>query len=121
MLADTATVPWFLRFFLIFPVIYVLIQNALLYIHVSSAIQSAPAEQPMMQSQHYGNGMNAPLLGGIGPSPPQITSSPPPSVPSPPTQAQPDFSLPKMTNQSNSMGGGFGSSGSGMEPSGFNL
>ena len=111
--------------FLIFPVIYVLIQNALLYIHVSSAIQSAPAEQPMMQSQHYGTGMSGPLLGGQGPSPPQITSSPPQTVISPPpTQAQPsqpEFSLPKMTNQSNSMGGGFGSSGSGMEPSGFNL
>ena len=95
--------------FLIFPVIYVLIQNALLYIHVSSAVQSAPAEQPMMQSQHYG--MSAPLLSGQGPSPPQITSVPPTVVsPSKPVQpSQPEFSLPKMTGQSSSMGGGFGS------------
>ena len=110
--------------FLIFPVIYVLIQNALLYIHVSSAVQSAPAEQPMMQSQHYG--MSAPLLSGQGPSPPQITSAPPPTVAAPPPKqvtqpSQPEFSLPKMTTQSSSMGGGFGSAGSGMEPSGYNI
>lgn len=92
--------------FLIFPVIYVLIQNVLLYIHVSSAIQNAPQELPPMQATHYGTGMNAPLLSGQGPSPPQITT---PEVPSPPPaapvmQQQQEFTLPKMTNYSTSLG-----------------
>ena len=100
--------------FLIFPVIYVVLQNVLLYVHVASALQNAPADQPIMQSQHYGVGMQAPLL-GHGPSPPQIstdeTPPPTPQIPSPP----------QMTNQSSSMGGGFGSVGSGMEVSGYNI
>lgn len=96
--------------FLIFPIIYVLIQNVLLYIHVSSALQSAPAEAPIMQSQHYGMGMSPPLLAGKGPSPPQISSDEKP-VDIPPTPTA-EFTLPKMTNQSSSMGGGFGSASS---------
>tara|TARA_B100002019_G_scaffold284306_1_gene291803 strand:+ start:674 stop:1276 length:603 start_codon:yes stop_codon:yes gene_type:complete len=92
--------------FLIFPIIYVLIQNVLLYIHVSSALQNAPAEAPIMQAQHYGLGMAPPLLAGKGPSPPQIsTDEKPVDMPPPPQQ---EFTLPKMTNQSSSMGGGFG-------------
>lgn len=95
--------------FLIFPIIYVLIQNVLLYIHVSSALQNAPAEAPIMQSQHYGLGMAPPLLAGKGPSPPQIsTDEKPVEMPPPPQQ---EFTLPKMTNQSSSMGGGFGNGG----------
>ena len=58
--------------FLIFPIIYVMIQNVLLYIHVSSASQNAPQPKPQM-TQQYGYGMNAPLLGGGGPSVPQDT------------------------------------------------
>ena len=95
--------------FLIFPIIYVLIQNVLLYIHVSSALQNAPAEVPIMQSQHYGMGMAPPLLAGQGPSPPQIsTDEKPVEMPSPQQQ---EFTLPKLTNQSTSLsgGGGFGS------------
>ena len=42
------------------PVIYVLIQNSLLYVHVSSAVQNAPASQPV-QTNQYGYGMNTPL------------------------------------------------------------
>ena len=91
--------------FLIFPVIYVVLQNVLLYIHVSSALQNAPVEQVF--TQQYGVGMQAPLLSGQGPSPPQITTPEVPT-PSPPPPAQ-EFTLSKLTNQSNSMGGGFGS------------
>ena len=57
--------------FLIFPIIYVMIQNVLLYVHVSSAVQSAPLDMPQLGSG-YGQGMNAPLV-GQGPSIPQDT------------------------------------------------
>ena len=103
--------------FLIFPVIYIVLQNVLLFIHVSSGLQNAPAESPTFQS--YGGGMNAPLLGGQGPSPPQIsTQETPPATPPPPQQ---EFTLPKMTNQSASMGGGFGGLMGSQEPSGYSL
>jgi len=103
--------------FLIFPVIYIMLQNILLYVHVSSALQNAPQEQPQM-SASYGSGMQAPLLSGQGPSLPQISM---PEVPPPaPTQPQQEFTLPKMTNQSNSMGGGFGMGGNDA-PSGYSF
>jgi hypothetical protein len=96
--------------FLIFPIIYVLIQNLLLYIHVSSAVQNAPQEQSLMQGYHYGAGLQAPLMAQQT-SPPQTTS-----VPSPPTQmpSPEEYVLPKMTSQSNPMGGSsmFGGAGS---------
>ena len=104
--------------FLIFPVIYIVLQNVLLFIHVSSGLQNAPAESPTFQS--YGGGMNAPLLSGQGPSPPQIsTDEKPVDMPPPPQQ---EFTLPKMTNQSSSMGSpGFGSLMGSNEPSGYSL
>jgi len=103
--------------FLIFPVIYIILQNVLLFIHVSSGLQNAPAESPTLQQ--YSAGMNAPLLSGMGPSPPQISTDekPPPVNPSP----KQEFTLPKMTNQSSSMGGGFGSLMGSNEPTGFSL
>jgi len=58
--------------FLIFPIIYVIIQNTLLYVHLSSALQNAPQEQ-IIQGGSYGLGMNAPLLDNQGPSKPEIT------------------------------------------------
>lgn len=105
--------------FLIFPIIYVMIQNVLLYIHVSSAVQSAPQAQAQV-TQQYGYGMNAPLLGstgqGQGPAIAQDTQQ----VQVPPILRQPkeEYTLPKLTSQSSSMGGGFGGSGG---ISGFNL
>jgi hypothetical protein len=105
--------------FLIFPVIYIMLQNVLLYVHVSSALQNAPQEQPQMAAS-YGSGMQAPLLSGQGPSPPQISmpETPPPQ----PTQPQQEFTLPKMTNQSNSLGNGFGSMmGGDPSPSGYSF
>ena len=103
--------------FLIFPVIYIILQNVLLFIHVSAALQNAPAEVPM-QNMNYGSGMQAPLLGGQGPSPPQISTQETAPQQAPPQQ---EFTLPKMTNQSSSMGGGFGSLTGSSEPSGFSL
>ena len=105
--------------FLIFPIIYIVLQNVLLFIHVSSGLQNAPAESPTFQS--YGNmgGMNAPLLGGQGPSPPQISTDEKPVEMPPPQQ---EFTLPKMTNQSSSMGSsGFGGLMGSQEPSGYSL
>ena len=110
--------------FLIFPIIYVMIQNVLLYVHVSSAVQSAPQEVPL-QENNYGQGMNAPLVqAGQGPSIPQYTQS----VKVPPVMRQPsqEFTLPKLTSQSTSLNGlgasnSFGSAGSDSGPSGFNL
>ena len=102
--------------FLIFPIIYVVLQNVLLYIHVSSALQNAPAEVPVSQ---YGIGMSPPLL-GVGPSPPMIsTDESPPATPPPPAQ---EFTLPKIsTAQSAPLGGSFGGVGSGGNVEGFNL
>ncbi len=103
--------------FLIFPVIYILLQNVLLYVHVSTAVQNAPQPPPPV-TQQYGYGMNAPLL-GQGPSVPLATQPDMPKVPPPQKE---EYTLPKMTSQSVSMGSGsFGGAGSGMGPSGFNL
>ena len=38
--------------FLIFPVIYLLIQNIIVHIHVSSAVQSAPKQAPVVQRRY---------------------------------------------------------------------
>ena len=52
-----------------------MIQNVLLYVHVSSAVQSSPQEVPL-QDNNYGVGMNGPLVqAGQGPSIPQDTQS----------------------------------------------
>jgi len=72
-------------------------------------------------TQQYGYGMNAPLL-GQGPSIPQDTQQ----VKVPPVMQQPavskeEYTLPKLTSQSTSMGGGFGGAGSGMGPSGYSF
>jgi hypothetical protein len=103
--------------FLIFPIIYVMIQNVLLYIHVSSAVQSAPQGQAQV-SQQYGYGMNAPLLGGQGQGPAIAKDTQQVQVPPILRQPKEEYSLPKLTSQSSSMGGGFGGPGG---ISGFNL
>ena len=90
--------------------------STVLYIHVSSAVQNAPAVKPQVASQ-YGAGMSAPLM-SQGPSVPVATQ---PAVKVPPVQKE-EYVLPKMTSQSTSMGGGsFGGAGSGMDVSGYNL
>ena len=104
--------------FLIFPVIYVLIQNSLLYIHVSSAIQNAPVASPPMNNQNYGlGGMNLPLLQNqqanqVNPLANQQV--PVSTIPKKePQKMQDDFMLPKISGSSQSLGGG--------EMPGFNL
>ena len=107
--------------FLIFPVIYVLIQNALLYIHVSSAIQNAPAASLPMNNQNYGlSGMNMPLLQSQSMNPPmnqqvnQLANQRAAPMPKKePQKMQDDFMLPKISGNSQSLGGG--------EMPGFNL
>jgi hypothetical protein len=44
--------------FLLFPVVYLLVQNLIVHIHVSSAVQSAPKEVDLslLQAQQYGLG-----------------------------------------------------------------
>ena len=59
--------------FLIFPIIYIIIQNSLLYIHLSSAVQNAPLPPTVATAGSYGLGINAPLLEQQGPSKPVIT------------------------------------------------
>jgi len=85
--------------FLIFPIIYTMIQNGLLYIHVSSAVQNSPQEQHS-QGSNYGLAMNAPLLVNQGPEKPSLTKTP-------------DISVPSTTSNSTIMGGG-GMGGGGM-------
>ena len=91
--------------FLIFPIIYSLIQNGILYIHVSSAMQNAPQEQKPAQGQHYGLGMTAPLLSGQGPPNPEISTQPPPTAPSIPTVTSGGFEYSKPSNPSGTMMG----------------
>ena len=96
--------------FLIFPIIYVILQNTLLYVHVSSAGISAPPEQQMVV-QNYGMGMNAPLLDqGQGPPNPELSKQPPPSVP---TVTSGGFDYSKPSNPQGNMLGGAPSSNSG--------
>jgi hypothetical protein len=61
--------------FLIFPIIYIIIQNSLLYIHLSSAVQNAPQAPTLDQAGSYGLGMQAPLLEQQGPPKAEITKS----------------------------------------------
>ena len=47
---NKTTLAWI---FLLFPIIYVIIQNLIIHIHVSSAIQSAPKEVELQQMPQY--------------------------------------------------------------------
>ena len=92
--------------FLIFPVIYIIIQNSLIFIHVSSAAQNAPQEQAVAQGQGYGMGMQAPLLSGQGPTNPEITQPEPPKAPSVPNiTSNSGFEYPKLSSSSSLMTG----------------
>lgn len=98
--------------FLIFPIIYCLIQNGILYIHVSSAVQNAPQEGKPQQSSGYGLGMTAPLFSGQGPPNPELSKQPPPTVPTIPavqTVSSGSYEYSKPSNPSGSSLGGLGS------------
>ena len=95
--------------FLLFPIIYVIIQNVLLYIHVSSGLQNAPVEAKM---NSYNSELSVPsVASSMGPSPPAI------STPEKPVNA-PDKSweLPKISIQSSSLTDNYFSS---KEPQGW--
>ena len=78
--------------FLLFPVIYVIIQNLIVHIHVSSAIQSAPKEVEVQHMPQY--------AAQVIPQDPQH-SQPPPMVPA--MKQSPD--MPVTTRSSQLMGG----------------
>ena len=80
--------------FLVFPVIYLLIQNLIVHIHVSSAVQSAPKEiDAVSQQQQY-------LSSGAKIVPQDTQQSQPPMVP---PMKQPD--RPNSTSISQPLGG----------------
>lgn len=90
--------------FLIFPIIYTMIQNGLLYVYVSSAVQNAPQDQ-YSQGNHYGLGMNAPLLNtDQGPSKPVLTQPETKSPELPPTNTSNSFNLSNSMGSSNNFG-----------------
>lgn len=76
--------------FLIFPIIYVLIQNGLLFVHVSSALQNAPKSPSSTESVQYG--MQPPLM--------EQKSSPPSNIAGPE-----QYVLPKVSNNSVQLSG----------------
>ena len=63
-------------------------------------------KKQLSEATHYGSGMNAPLLSGQGPSPPQITTPevPTATVTQPQQQPQQEFTFNKPTNYSSSLG-----------------
>ena len=88
--------------FLVFPVIYVIIQNLIVHIHVSSAVQSAPKESIMGQVPQY--------AAQVVPQDTQQTQ-PPPMVPA--MKQSPD--MPVSSRSSQLLGGSsdFGGASSG--------
>ena len=88
--------------FLIFPIIYCLIQNGILYIHVSSAVQNSPQQDKRSNFSNYGLEMNAPLLSGQGPPKPELSKQPPPTVPSVTSVSSGGFEYSKPSNGSSS-------------------
>ncbi len=94
--------------FLIFPVIYVLIQNLIIHIHVSSAVQSAPKLSTLYTNDQYGTG-GAKII-------PQDTqqSQPPVNQPMVPSTQVRSVDTPQSTSISQPMGGSnIGSGGMG--------
>ena len=99
--------------FLVFPVIYLLIQNLIVHIHVSSAVQSAPQEVDltMLQQQGYGPGGAQVVPQDTQQQPKQVQIPPPPSM-----QPSQSPEMPSNTSMSQPLGGasdfgGVGSSG----------
>ena len=78
--------------------------NGLLYVYVSSAVQNAPQDQ-YSQGNHYGLGMNAPLLNtDQGPSKPVLTQPETKSPELPPTNTSNSFNLSNSMGSSNNFG-----------------
>ena len=99
--------------FLIFPVIYLLIQNIIVHIHVSSAVQSAPKQAPVVSEQRYGIAGGAPVV-------PQDTHQEVQQqqaiyVPPPPKNTE----MPATTSMSSPLGGSIGQAPVGLGGSSF--
>ena len=99
--------------FLIFPVIYLLIQNIIVHIHVSSAVQSAPQQAPVVTEQRYG------VQGGAAIIPQdthqEVQQQQAIYVPPPPKNTE----MPATTSVSSPLGGGIGQAPVGLNDSGF--
>ena len=79
--------------FLLFPIIYVVIQNLIIHIHVSSAIQSAPKEVELQQMPQY-------MQGGSQIVPQDTQQSQPPQPPMvPATKQSPDMPVTSRSSQ----------------------
>lgn len=76
--------------FLIFPIIYIVIQNGLLYVHVSSALQNAPKSDTSSGNSGPQYGMQPPLL--------QQKDKQPSTSPE-------QYILPKISNNTTQLGG----------------
>jgi hypothetical protein len=79
--------------FLLFPIIYVIIQNLIIHIHVSSAIQSAPKEVELQQMPQY-------MQGGAQIVSQDTQQSQPPQPPMvPATKQSPDMPVSSRSSQ----------------------
>ena len=87
--------------FLIFPIIYCIIQGAIIHVHVSSGIQNAPKVNNYIPESHYG------ISGAPGQDTTQRQASQGIYVPPPPPKSE----FPVNTSSSMSMGSGMGSPG----------
>ena len=91
--------------FLIFPIIYIIIQNIVVHIHVSSAVQNAPEELELTMKESYSNGP----LSGMGVIP-QDTKQTPITIGAPPTPMVPSMKqtpdMPPVQTQSSQLLGG---------------
>lgn len=103
--------------FLIFPIIYTIIQASIIQIHVSSGVQNAPKVNTIMPESHYGLSGGAAIM-------PQVTTQQRQAsqgIYVPPAKTE----LPVNTSSSMAMGGsqmgGSGMGGSGMGGSGMDM
>lgn len=104
---NKSTLAWV---FLVFPVIYLLIQNLIIHIHISSAIQNTPKEIDLSQVQQVHGPGAAQVI-------PQDTQQQPKQIVMPPPRST---EIPVTSSVSQSMGGssdftgshGFGGAGS---------
>ena len=85
--------------FLLFPVIYIVIQNLIIHVHVSSAIQSAPKEVELQQMPQYMAGAQT------IPQDTQQSQQQPPMVPPP---QSPEIPMPSRSSQMLGGSGDFG-------------
>ena len=91
--------------FLLFPVIYIVIQNLIIHVHVSSAIQSAPKEVELQQMPQYMMGSQTMPQDTQQSQQPQ---QPPQQAMVPATQQSPDMPMSSRSSQVLGGSGDFG-------------